>query len=79
VLAANTNYNVDAADSTRSSFLRYANHSAQPNIFYTVIKVKRQRYKQIKFYTARPINAGEELVFDYGSSYWLERGITPVE
>ena len=29
------------------------------------------------FYALRDIKAGDELSFDYGEQYWLERGLTP--
>lgn len=78
VLAANTDYNIDAADPAKGSFLRFANHSSDFNIFYDVLKVRGKREKRVKFYTARAVAAGEELVFDYGVSYWSERGLQPV-
>ena len=78
VLGANEDYNVDARDPHRSSYLRYLNHSpAEPdgsaNVFFDVVKVKKQREKQIKFYTGRAVAAGEELCFDYGKEYWKAR------
>lgn len=78
VLAANTDYNIDAADPAKSSFLRFANHSSDFNIFYDVLRVRGKREKHVKFYTARAVAAGEELVFDYGRQYWSERGFQPV-
>jgi len=78
VLAANTDYNIDAADPAKSSFLRFANHSSDFNIFYDVLRVRGKREKHVKFYTARAVAAGEELVFDYGRQYWSERGLQPV-
>ena len=78
VLSANEDYNVDAADPSKSSFLRYANHSCDaPNLFFDVQKVRKQREKTVKFYTARDVAAGEELVFDYGKTYWANRGASP--
>ena len=32
----------------------------------------------IDFYAARDIPAGQELTFDYGLAYWVDRGVTPV-
>ena len=79
VLSANEDYNVDAADPSKSSFLRYANHSCDaPNLFFDVQKVRKQREKTVKFYTARDVAAGEELVFDYGKTYWANRGAKPL-
>ena len=76
-------YNIDAHDPRTSSFLRYLNHSAaEPegaaNVFFEVAKIKRQRDKQIKFYTARAVKAGEELCFDYGKHYWRARSSQPI-
>ena len=59
---------------------RFANHSsAGPNLFYDVVKVRRQRHKRVAFYAARPIEPGEELVFDYGAEYWSNRGAVPLD
>ena len=78
VLGANEDYNIDAIDPQRSSFVRYLNHSAaepagHANVFFEVAKVRRQREKQVKFFTARRLEAGEELLFDYGAQYWAGR------
>jgi len=78
VLGANTDYNIDAADAANSSFLRYANHSSDPNCFYEVERVRRQRQKRVMFYTARDVKRGEELTFDYGASYWAGRADGPI-
>ena len=79
VLSANTDYNIDAADPARSSFLRYANHSREFNMIYTVLRVRGRREKHVKFYTTRRVLPGEELVFDYGEQYWTkERNLRPL-
>ena len=79
MLGANTDYNVDAADPARSNFTRYLNHSAaHANVQYEVIRVKRQRHKRVAFWTLREIAPGEELLFDYGATYWANRG-APLE
>jgi len=44
-------------------------HSETPNITFAYNKQNRQMY----FIAARTINAGEELVIDYGKDYWAER------
>ena len=66
VLGANEDYNVDAVDPAKSAFTRYLNHAGggAANVFFDVAKVRKQRAKQIKFYTARHVDAGEELCFD---------------
>ena len=80
VLAANGDYNIDAADASVSSYLRYLNHSsAHANLFFDVAKVRRQRTKEVKFFTSRRIAPGEELLFDYGRTYWEGRGEQPIE
>lgn len=62
VLGCNEDYNIDAVDPARSSFLRYLNHASPgANVFFEVVKRRRQRHKDVKFYTARAIAAGEEL------------------
>lgn len=55
VLGANEDYNVDARDPAKSSYLRYLNHAPTPhaNVFFDVVKVRRQRAKSLKFYTCR--------------------------
>ena len=80
VLGANEDYNVDAADASISSFTRYLNHATgdAANTFFDVAKVRRQRTKEIKFYTARDVREGEELCFDYGAQYWRDRNLEPL-
>jgi hypothetical protein len=75
VLGANEDYNVDASDPHKSSFTRYLNHATgdAANVFFEVVKVRRQRAKTIKFYTGRQVTPGEELCFDYGPEYWRDR------
>lgn len=79
VLAANTDWNIDAADPRHSSFLRYVNHSSSFNCLYEVRKVKKRRDKSVHFYAAFDVAAGEELTFDYGKSYWSDRGEAPIQ
>ena len=80
VLGANEDYNVDASDATISAFTRYLNHASghAANVFFEVVKKRGQRKKDVKFFTARAVEAGEELCFDYGPSYWRDRGSEPV-
>lgn len=78
VLAANTDYNIDASDPKTSSMLRFLNHSAQPNCYYDVQRIRRQREKRVRFFTLRDVRAGEELFFNYGEQYWLGRLECPV-
>ena len=78
VLSANTDYNIDAADPARSSFLRYANHSSDFNMIYSVLRVRGRREKHVKFYTTRRVLPDEELVFDYGEQYWTDKSLRPL-
>ena len=80
VLQANEDYNVDAAEPRRANFTRCLNHAsgAQANLFFEVVKVRKQRHKEVKFYTARDVREGEELCFDYGPQYWRDRGVEPL-
>jgi len=78
VLSANTDYNIDAADPSAASLLRFLNHSTSPNCFYDVQRVRRQRQKRVCFFTSRDVAAGEELCFDYGRQYWVGRGEEPL-
>jgi SET domain-containing protein len=80
VLAANTDYNIDAVDPERSSLLRYLNHSStEPNCYYHVLRVRGQRQKRVSFFTLRAVEAGEELCFDYGQQYWTDRPDRPLQ
>ena len=80
VLGANEDYNVDAANPSCSSYVRYLNHAdaETANVFFDVRKVRRQRAKDIKFYTSRSVQPGEELCFDYGKQFWCDRGMEPL-
>ena len=61
---------IDAVNPERSNLGRYINHCSRP----TCRKV-RQRFpdRRLRFFAARDIAPGEELTFDYGSSYWIGR------
>ena len=61
---------VDAVDVTKSNAARYINHDSSPNLR----KVK-QRFpdRRLRFYANREIAPGEELLFDYGETYWTGR------
>lgn len=80
VLGCNEDYNIDAADPAKSTFTRFLNHAtgAAANCVFDIAKVRRQRAKAVKFYTSRDVSVGEELCFDYGPSYWRDRGVAPV-
>ena len=73
VLAASTDWNIDAAEAGSSSLLRYVNHSSSPNCYYHVERVRRSPARRVSFYTLRPVRPGEELLFDYGKEFWRGR------
>lgn len=73
VLTANLNYHIDARDPVSSGHMRFANHSSvEPaeNTIFTVVRKRKQRHKDIKFFTTRAVAIGEELLYDYGDDYW---------
>ena len=80
VLGCNEDYNIDAVNPAKSSFLRFLNHAPTPiaNTFYEIIRKRKQRHKIVKFYTGRDVQEGEELTFDYGVRYWADRGLPPL-
>ena len=43
--------------------LSYINHSCDPNTYM------RRAYRQVEFYSKRPIKKGEELTCDYGETH----------
>lgn len=49
-----------------ANYTRFINHSDEPNAFLTV----STRWKTARFEALRPIQAGEEIFFDYGEDYW---------
>ena len=62
---------IDAVDSDHAS--RSINHAQHPCLEPRVSLAERR----VAFYALRDIKAGEELSFDYGEQYWLERGVAP--
>jgi len=44
---------------------RYANHSCEPNLIVHLVRVE-SAIPKICLFTNRPVQAGEELTFDYG-------------
>lgn len=48
----------------RSNTARYINHSCRPN---AEPETKKRR---VFIFAKRPIKAGEEIVYDYGTEYW---------
>ena len=64
------------ADHPRSNLSRWMNHSRRR---MNVIKRKQRFGRLMHMYAARDIEAGEELCFDYGDSYWTVLGIEPID
>uniref|UniRef100_A0A0A1WMV7 Histone-lysine N-methyltransferase EHMT2 n=1 Tax=Zeugodacus cucurbitae TaxID=28588 RepID=A0A0A1WMV7_ZEUCU len=52
---------------------RFYNHSCEPNIVSVRVFFEHQDYRfpKIAFFACRDIQAGEELCFDYGDTFWL--------
>ena len=72
-LGAEPDIFIDAEDPWRSNWCRFINHSSDANL-----RVKSLAYSgytqgpRVWFVSTRPIEAGEELCFDYGEEYWFE-------
>ncbi|XP_051551711.1 histone-lysine N-methyltransferase EHMT1a isoform X2 [Myxocyprinus asiaticus] len=51
---------------------RFMNHLCEPNLFPVRVFTKHQdlRFPRIALYASKPIQAGDELGFDYGDPYW---------
>ena len=67
-------YVLDAQDAERSNWLRYINHSRRlqnvlPVPAYASILGSEVNYAVV-FQASKQIEAGAELLFDYGSAYW---------
>jgi SET domain-containing protein len=61
---------LDAEDATRSNWLRYLNHSRRrDNVIPGPANIMGFNYAAV-FQVSRPIQPGEELLFDYGAGYW---------
>jgi hypothetical protein len=63
---------IDGLDPNRSGVARYMNSrsGSGANVFWKKQRFGKQAGK-MHFYSLRKIEAGEELFFDYGDSYWL--------
>ena len=57
------------------NYTQFINHSNRPNVEL----VTSTRWKTARFRTLRPIQANEELFFDYGDYYWEQVGYAPSE
>ena len=57
------------------NFTRFINHSDKPNLELESVYLKP--LTRMVFFAKRDIKMGEQLTFDYGTSYWKEIGQTP--
>ncbi|XP_028910151.1 histone-lysine N-methyltransferase EHMT1 isoform X5 [Ornithorhynchus anatinus] len=55
---------------------RFINHLCEPNLIPVRVFMSHQdlRFPRIAFFSTRPIEAGEELGFDYGERFWDIKG-----
>ena len=53
------------------NFCRFINHSDEPNLLSRPLVIDGEYH--VVFYTVRAIEAGEQLTYDYGRSYWKRR------
>ena len=64
---------IDAVASTHAS--RAINHAQHANLEPRIDFEARR----VSFYALRDIALGDELTFDYGEEYWLQRGFAPAD
>lgn len=72
---------VDAADERKSGLARFINHSRRRANVRRATKLDGE-HPRVLMYTTKPIQAGEELQWDYGEGYWQaqrDRGHNMVE
>ncbi|XP_061459611.1 histone-lysine N-methyltransferase EHMT1 isoform X2 [Rhineura floridana] len=55
---------------------RFINHFCEPNLIAVRVFMSHQdlRFPRIAFFSSRPIQAGEEIGFDYGERFWNIKG-----
>lgn len=70
---AGSNVYLDAVGSNHPS--RSINHAQRASLEPRVTLTERR----VAFYALRDIKEGDELSFDYGEQYWLERGLVPTD
>lgn len=67
---------IDGANPDSSGIARWMNHSRRR----ANVRWKKQRFgARMHFYAATDINAGDELMFDYGETYWTALGVEPID
>ena len=65
-------YIIDGQDPGKSGRARYMNHSSKrPNVYRVMQRLGPN--KAVHLYTAKDVEVGQELMWDYGSDYWLQR------
>lgn len=78
VMEMNNGYVLDGENPTKSTFLRYINHSVRRANCEAVEVVDTQSsgpFAAVAVQAGRDIAVGEELLFDYGKAYWDELGV----
>ena len=70
---------VDAEDPEHSNWTRFLNHSDTAANLQASKRVTSDGVPEVRFITKRTLDAGEELLFDYGPGYaeWLQRHCEP--
>lgn len=63
---------VDAEDPDMSSWCRFINHDARPNLALKVLPKGLDGKPRVWFTAKRSVAEGEELCFDYGPGFWDE-------
>merc|ERR1712194_341127 len=68
VMDMGNGYILDGEDPSKSTFLRYINHSRR--------RANCRAEEVVDTDYSGPFAAGEELMFDYGEAYWDELGVS---
>jgi len=61
-----TRSHIVVGEGPNANYTRYINHSDTPNAYLVV----STRWKTARFEAVRPIQAGDEIFFNYGDDYW---------
>ena len=78
VFAIDKNLSIDAADPTMAGWTRYINHERtgkQRNLDVCVDHRDKSNLPMVWFRSNRDIQLGEELLFNYGQSYWRQHAV----
>lgn len=60
-----------------ANWTRFINHTSSAYRNVAICTTSERYGRSHAMYATRPISAGEELFFDYGSDYWTARNVTP--